>query len=561
MRTPPLLRNRPRLADVSAAAFLVALTTAAHFALARRFGLYEDDYAVAGPTLAWDAHRMADWVRFAFGLAGQGRPVGFLLGAFLPWAGLHLGHGLLGAYAVAAAVLSLNVVLFYALLRRAGFPRPVPLLAAMALALFPADTTQPFLCHGLILEPAMTGLLVAFHLYLGGRRWRPWSYLAVTVALLCYETAFPPFLAAPLLVPGVWNRRLPGRFVRHAVVVAGILIFAFLVRRWAGEVRAADTIGTVGGLPRKVALGCLIGPAVAVRQCGVRAVDAVAATAVWPAILLAWGPLAAVVAVAGRRSIATAGPTLARLAGCGVALAVLAYNLSFTHYPPDATFGRLTSVHVAAGPGVALLVAAAAYGLLVLGRRAHLFYPSAALVGGYLALLVGFATSVQVGFAREWQEQRTYWTRILHLCPDVTTDTVVLLRGNYPPESDFVLTKSWADYRVWDELYRLPRVGPPTLVDFDDWPACLDWDHGRFRWARLTPPASGVVAGHALPPGNVILIEARRGADLIYRLDRVDGTVPIHGHPLVLKPIPPGVPGEAVPPYPRRPLYGLLVAR
>jgi hypothetical protein len=539
-------RDRPRLTVAATGAFLVALTVTAHFALARRFGLYEDDYAFAGATLNWNLARMWGWVKLAFGRDGQGRPVGFLLGAFLPWLGYRATGDLTGMYAVAAVVASANVVLFYALLRRAAFPRPVPLLAAMAFALFPADTTQPFLCHALILQPSLTFLLIALHLYLGGRRPRPWSYLAIACALLSYETAFLPFLAAPLLVPGVWNRRLPGRLLRHAGVLVAMLTVAFAVRWMAGERRVGTAVSP--DVFRKIGLGCVIGPAVSLKQCAVRPIDAY-----WPAAALAAVPLATVVMMAGRRAAALSGGQAARLVGCGVALSVLAYGLSFTHYPPTATYGRLTSVHVAAAPGIALLVAAGTCSLLALGRRLHLFYPTAALVGAYLATLFGFAWWVQLGFARQWREEQSYWAQVLHLCPDAGADTVVLLRGRLPEHSDFALAQSWADYRVWGELFEFPKVSPPRLVDFGDWPDHLEWRDGALRWSRIErPPGYGLTDGEPLPAGNLILLEVSPDGVLT----RASGTLAIGAHPIPLKP-PPGL-GDG-PAYARRPLYRLLI--
>ena len=554
------LRQRPHVVTGLTCAFLVVLTTVSHFGLARHFGFYEDDYAAAGATLDWTPGAVVQWVRFAFGRDGQGRPVGFLLGGFLPWIGYGLAGGrVIGMYAVAAAILSANAVLLFTLLRRAGFPSPVPLLAAMAMVLFPADTTHPFLCHATILQPSLTLLLVALHLYLGGRRPRPWSYVAIAAAVLCYETTVLPFLVAPLLVPGVWNRRLPGRLLRHVGIVVGILTVAFLVRRLGGEVRVADQIGTIQGLAHRVLFGCLIGPGVALRQCGARAVETFVHGDALTAALVAFVPLFAVVASVGRRMpMGNAGSTVGRLAGVGAVMTVLAYGLSFTHYPPDATFGRLTSVHMAAAPGVGLLLAAAAYGLLAIGRRVHLFYPAAAFVGLYLSLLVGFAWRVQDGFAREWQEQRTYWTEIVTLCPDAGPGTVVLLRGAYPPESDFILTKSWADYLVWRELFRFPPGRPPPiLVDFDAWPTCLDWhaEDGTLRWARLPDRHYGPVDGQPLPANNVILIEARQDAGR-YHLVRVGGTADVAGHPLAARPVPAS---EGRPAVPRGTMYGLLV--
>ena len=107
--------------------------------------------------------------------------------------GWNLGR-LPGLYAIAAAIVGLNVLLFYQLLWRLWPDRQFATVSAALFALFPADSCFPMLHINFHCRLAITILLLAVLAYLqgspGAGRWRVCSYLLILVVLLYYEASF-----------------------------------------------------------------------------------------------------------------------------------------------------------------------------------------------------------------------------------------------------------------------------------------------------------------------------------------------------------------------------------
>jgi hypothetical protein len=132
----------------------------------------------------------------------------------------------------------------------------------------------------------------------------------------------------------------------------------------------------------------------------------------------------------------------------GLALLVLAYGLAFTHYPPVALYGRVTSVHLAATVGGSIIFASLA--TWALARRL-----GPMVVGVYLGLLVGYSLTVQRDFARSGQLQQVFWTDIVRCCSDLTDGTILI----FAVDSEWVqrIERDGAGWRwlvaraTWDE--------------------------------------------------------------------------------------------------------------
>ncbi len=202
-----------------------------HFWNFSSFGLYEDDYYsipdVMGSKLPGMLESLAT---SSVTYTEQGRPLHHLLIAAFSGLGFRLG-GLEGIYVVAFAIVLGNVLLFYCLLRRLSRRTELALLGALAFCLFPADTTQAFLTHALGLQPALTLLLVAFHLYLS--RSVKSSYVVIFLSLFLYETVFPVFAAAPLL-RSPWSPGRKRELYRHTTIMGIMLVLVVAARSLLG---------------------------------------------------------------------------------------------------------------------------------------------------------------------------------------------------------------------------------------------------------------------------------------------------------------------------------------
>ena len=255
------LASHPAVLDL---VLLAATVWLAHFYHFRSLGLYEDDYTHTSPALGWNAGEAARWVLASLTSWDLGRPLGYALGAILSFLGAQLG-GLPGMYVLAFVVHALNAGLFYSLLKRIG-QRGIGLIGGVLFALFPADTTHPFLMHSFGLHTSLTFLLLASHAYLSGRKVS--AYVLALCCLLIYETPYGVFLGIPIvLLP--WDRNLPRQLLRHAGIWLAVLAMVVAIRFAMGEGRI-EALGPGSGQLTTImghTLNALvIGPAVSIPQ-------------------------------------------------------------------------------------------------------------------------------------------------------------------------------------------------------------------------------------------------------------------------------------------------------
>lgn len=522
--------------SVQVLGLLALVTWVAYFLHFRQFGLYEDDYFFVGEVIGNDPSFLIQRLGY-YASWPQGRPIGFLLPNLLSVVGYKLG-GMHALYLLGFAIVLLNSFLFYILLRR-RFSRTVALSGALSFCLFPADTTKILLTHAFQLQPSLTFLLLASICYLNGRRLL--AYLLIVGSLLSYESTFVVFFGIPLL-GARWTRELWGPFARHAAILIGILGCGVLVRLLIGEQRAADATGGVVQIVPRVLGSIVIGP--------VRSL-----------LLFFYGPLR----VAPFPTWSPENLVLATLAGLGLVwvfrrhrdsaaavhlllsglvLLVLAYGLAFTHYPPVAMYGRVTSVHLAATVGGSIIFASLAS--WALSRRL-----GPIVVGVYLGLLVGYSLTIQRDFARSWQLQQAFWTDITRCCSDLADGTILIFETDQSSETKFIETHSWADALVLREIYQFPETwqNPPRLFTLDsNWVQRIERDGAGWRW--LVPRATWDEHWEPLPAANLIVLRQVEG-----RLVRTTGALDLPGGSVPLKT--PTVPAII---WPRRPLFEDLIS-
>jgi hypothetical protein len=222
-----------------------------------------------------------------------------------------------------------------------------------------------------------------------------------------------------------------------------------------------------------------------------------------------------------------------------LAMVLAAYTMAFTHFPPDATFGRMTSVHLAAGIGAAIVVGAVASALVMGLQRWRLGLVGVAMIAVWFADLGQFAISVQLGLVVAGQEQRNLWTRVLQICPDIGPGTFVALDDQVGTDTWYEGCSSWADTLVFPTLFRVPPgVTQPHFVSRlwnGDWRDRLQWRGDRLFWKKKDEisPYWGFDETVEVPQGNTILLHQQW-----LKFSREEGTIQIGGRPLQLKPKP-----------------------
>ncbi len=542
------------------------------------FGLYEDDlsnipYGVQLSASAWWSYTLSSLAHFGW----SGKPIHLPLIYMLSNVGFRLA-GLRGDYLLGFGILTANAWLMYGLLRRLG-GQSLALVGGLAYCLFSADTTQAFLTHSFGLQPSMTFLLLALHAYLADHR--ALSYALAFGTLLTYETVFPVFLAAPMLLPN-WGRGMRRHLVWHAVIMGSILAAVAGVRLLVGDrrvsglsfpgivttpllhmaegpfvslgtyfyrlaqaIRGADALSAVAMLAAFVAFGWAIG-----RSRGVQFGDARGAwTQARTAATGATGRLARL----GRMLSALPEPVKRwlRLSAAGLAMVVLAYPLTFT-VRAYAISGRDTRVHFAAVAGVSLVVGCIACGLLGWADSAGRKRIAAMGLAAFFALLVGFGFVIQKDYVDAWQLQRNFWSEILPLVPDPAEGTAVLVEPSGLRDTRQIAANYWNMPRVLGQILRFPTEWehPPRVYRLTpDWQAHILAGTSELQLdgsTTVAPPSTY----QTVKAANAILLVSKNGAWV-----REGGTILIEGAPVGLKPW--AAPAAA--PFPPGFLYPLLI--
>ena len=540
-------------------AAVCAVSVLAHFAFAPRMGLYEDDHWLIGtPMCEWSsAAEVIAAEKEIFGSYMHGRPLHCGFGFPLAYASTHVG-GLIGAYALAAAVWAVNCGLCLALLWK-RFGAVAATTAALVFVLLPADTTHPTVHTAFFVHPSLTFLLLSGIAYARGRR--VLSVPLAAVSLLTYETCFFPALAWPILFRDP-DRPLWRRVLAHGVAMGAVLVLAVLARVHFGESRVASAMSDKWAVVKKVKELVTVGPKSAFMTFIDRPVWVVktwrtAAAFAHPGpgrtttggVALAAGAAALFALLGARRaagapSVSASAPTeaeppvpVARMILSGALMVVLSYVASVTRLP-EIVDGRMSSVHIGSTLGWGVLFGGAVAGLArALGRK----WTGRALVpvlAVYFALLAAFHVYVQREYTRAWVAQGEFWRDVVAECPDVEPGTVIL----YPlvrPTSPMVRHQEWADYLVFSHLFEVPAGwrAPPRAFGAGLRTGGVPADYKGYDWNEIERDGDRLYLKHwngarvPLEPGNVILLKQAPGG----RYERLTGTVRVAGADLQLK--------------------------
>ena len=204
-------------------------------------------------------------------------------------------------------------------------------------------------------------------------------------------------------------------------------------------------------------------------------------------------------------------PQLVRLLATALVMLSLAYAFSFTHFPPTVTFGRLTSVHLAAAFGGALLFACLVSLLLSYARSHKLAGAAIVLVAAYLSWMVVYAFSIQQDFVKAWRNERAFWTEVLQQAPDMTEGTVILVSKAGLRSSHFIESNSWADPIILKQIFRFPtdwQYPPRLFLVPSNWTKSVVREGDELLWH--VPAATWDAHWEGLPNSNVVSIDAGR---------------------------------------------------
>lgn len=521
---------------------LCAVTWTAHFLYFQNFLLSEDDYYHVGRALDADWNQISGILKRCFQHWPQGRPLHFALMPFFTYVGMSLG-GLGWVYFFGYCFIAANTVLFFLLIKKIA-PYPVAVAGALALGLFPADTSHIFITHSLALQASLMFLIAASLCYVSG--YRILSYILIFGTLLTYETTITPFLAVPLLITP-WNRQTPKRLGTVFFVVLGTIAIIIAVRLNLQELRMAGLFEKSLGQTIFRSLASMVwGPLVVAWAFLLRPVTAILNTDAKSLVLMAvffttgiFGftrtrvgdnekPIAPqisfktrVMDISAKISLPAQSIHILQIFTAGFFALCLGYALTFTHWPPTNLEGRGTCIHLAATFGASMCFAAFVWFVLAMENLFSYKKISSGILALYLALLLGFCVFVQNNFVKSAHIQRDLWKQVLETCPDLEDSTRIFVQENIQTRNKFVISHSWTTRLVLDKLFFFPEnwKSAPSLFIFDNkiWGNIFyEKDQDIYKLKMPWEPEKTI----QLQPGNVILLEL--GKKGLVRLDADD---------------------------------------
>jgi hypothetical protein len=501
-----------------------------HFRRFQEFGLYEDDYWSIAAHLGQSFQGLWGVAKFQFQHWEQGRPLNQLLPDILGRLGGRAG-GLNVLYLIAALWLSINSLLVYCVARRV-LPRAPSLITAIAYVLYPADTTKILLIHVAHVQGAMTFLLIGLLLWTRGSWYRRAAYLAAAASLLSYESAYLPFLCAPLLLQSLGELRRRRACLEHLILCTATIGAVAWVRLKVGESRATEALGNLGPTLYRSSTSLILGPLTGLAAffrslfLGYKNMHA-------GSLILALALFAVLIYI--MRSPLFAAEPVSRYEAIWTGRAALitwpvAYALTLLNYPPTQLAGRLTSTHVAAAWPVALL-AGSISALIMSAKRpsARISLPVAGILFMGLFLYHQF---IQAEYARAWSIQKEFWTQVIALTPDVNAGSSVIVQGSLDPKpSDVILSNSWADEEAYRRILGFAPGEPAPYFAVVASSTLFRKRGGRIEWQ---PEHWNGPLFVPIDPNDLILIESRNGL-----LRRVNAMEVSAGTIRSTRPIPP----------------------
>ncbi|MEJ2551865.1 MAG: hypothetical protein P8Z34_14415 [Anaerolineales bacterium] len=527
-----------RIKSLFSILFLLLLLWIARYWHFKEFGLYEDDLTIIPKVMGMNGSQYLNLlVDHLSMLYPHGRPLSNSFEYTFTFLGG--GNDFIDLYLMGFAIVSINVCLFYWLLKRL-FNHSFALIGGIAFVLFSADTTQAFLTHSHQIHPSLMFLLLGLHSYLSGRR--TLMYIFGVLILLTYETPFFMLLVAPLFKMQ-WDKKLLKEFSINAAILVLIIGGMYVFRSQVGDFRSIEP--SFQNLVVTPILHMIEGPAVALGTYFYRPVQALMNIRLEIIVAVIVGFLL-IYAVVDRTapegwegvqglvsSIRTEGfpsfkylltkrrlpydlpediQKFLKLLVIGAALLVLAYPLTFT-IRAYAISGRDTRVHIAAVIGAAMIWACVGWLLLALAESFGKRRIAAILFSVIFAFLVGYGFVIQKDYIDAWKYQQEFWTELTQITSDADEGTVILVDPVGLKDVRQIGANTWNLPRVLDQIYVFPSEweNPPRVYRLiPGWQERIVDAQGQFivNAATVLSPAP---LYRVVPSTDVIFIETSSG--------------------------------------------------
>ncbi|WP_254174100.1 hypothetical protein [Planktothrix pseudagardhii] len=460
---------------------LAIITFIAHFWNYKNLGLYEDDYFLIAQPMSMDITEFGDFMKWHilnFNVT-EGRPLLYLIEFSVGFLGQLIGDFQF-LYLINYLVILINNILCYIFLKSLWNQPIFIITGTLAFTLFPADTNHAYLTH-ISLYSSLTFLLLAFICYFNNQKIL--SYLLIFSTLFSYETVFPLFLTAPLF-KNQWNKSLLKEILRNTLILSTMLVLVFVARKLTGEAR----INQLDFLTLILTPLCqmVIGPFVSLSLLIYRPAQTLFNIKDELLIFVPLSFLGFILLLSGLNQEPDQDTSndnsilvspVKNLTILGLTLLMLSYPLFFTRAATEIN-GRGSRVHMTASIGISILVGLLCY--LILNRaQNHNFTKTLAnaSLAVFFSLLVGFGLTVQQENRISWEYQRAFWTDVIHLCPDITPDTIILVDAPLNTGKHLHSFIQWGVPMTLRQIYQFPKSWErlEELPKTDDQPRWYYW--------------------------------------------------------------------------------------
>jgi uncharacterized membrane protein YhaH (DUF805 family) len=437
---------------------IVALIAISRFCMMGDFGLYEDDWAFTGNAITNDFDQNLGRVTSAFTAFWQGRPLHMFFLTLIPALAGKLG-GLKALYVVGFFILCTNACLLYKLLSRLTNQPLIPAVVTVFFCVYPADTTFNYLQHLFGLQTSLLLILLAFHYYLSSRTFSP--YLLATLSLLTYESVFFIFFMAPFLR----NKNDKRNTIAHVLKTFLVLAIYIIVRKSFGEERVAD-LDVIHTL-MKLTYQTFVGPFVSLLTFGLRPlqvltelrlVSLISLLALSTTFFFSFLFLGQAVNPGHQKTRYESLKESQKLLLIGIGMIFLSYPTAITLSVYDIN-GRASRVHFAAVIGASLIAGCLWTLLLHIAQNKKSWKKIIIfLISLHLSLLALFCIQVQGFYKLSWDYQKSFWTDILNLAPDIENNTVILVDSpSLQRYGKQINPFDWSMPSVLSSIYKFPR--------------------------------------------------------------------------------------------------------
>jgi hypothetical protein len=406
----------------------------ANFLLFKDFGFYEDDYLMTIPPMTWSFIQYKNHIIDTLMNWPQGRPIFWFLQHTISFTIAKIGS--VSAYHLFSYVLTSAAGCTVFILLAKLYTRPVALLAAGFFVLFPADTSKQIFMHQI--HVPLTTILVVTALFLSIKGKWTVVYILSLCVLLTYEPYFLLFFFAPLLTKARDFRHQYMRMIANAIPLIIILAGTLWLRRFLGEHRASDVLGSLDKYLPKALSAPWIGGWTAVSLCVTRAVEALLHSSLWQWVFI-MGTIGIVLCFTcyinkhnNEREINLSNVSdpykywRLFVMGLGMFLASYLYRFYPDYYPPIVNIGRRSLLHAAGSIGLCFAVASLISLVVNLSQKSKMFVYFA--MSCYIGLLVSSGIEIQATqYVRNWQQQKVYYSAIIDQISDLRDGDLIVV--------------------------------------------------------------------------------------------------------------------------------------